>query len=302
MVLMSGSLIASFTASGGLCPGEERCVRARRGAQVKLQWSLSAPVDDLRLNGKALSPADTEAVVTAEVDTVHVLAAANASGAEEAQFFVDVVDPGELISAHVLLGAGDAAPGLAAAAATSAVGAPGTIHARLMSGGSPLAGTPYTVWLGDRQLTGTTGPDGVLQHADVPVGFYAVEAGGERGLVEAIAGAGPSVAWLGGGAGATTTAPAASGSGEDWDGEPHNGEVHAQLFLRGTLQPLANATYRVWVGDDDVSGRTDGQGILRESLPMGYYPIDVDGKRGFVTSAAPDNDERPAAVWLTARS
>ena len=62
----------------------------------------------------------------------------------------------------------------------------GTIYAKLMDWAevSPISNTPYTIFDVDgEELSGTTDSDGVLQHDDVPLGYYILSANDEETTV-----------------------------------------------------------------------------------------------------------------------
>lgn len=82
---------------------------------------------------------------------------------------------------------------------------PAVIHAQLVDRRSLTvrAETPYRIDLEGESLRGTTDPAGVLFHAGVPIGWFAIEVQGERSFVDSFIGSRadpPSRVWLDGGA------------------------------------------------------------------------------------------------------
>jgi len=204
--------IESFSAASRGTDATDGSLRIHPGDRVKLEWRISGEVDKLTVEGEVLSAKATSHEMSPSDDVMVTLRAANRYGATEAELFVDVIEPGEVISPHAVSRRKDfesAAPpsGTASAAGAAAQGpeapisedtqdtppaeeqpARGLIWALLVDDEDtgPLAEVSYRIDVGRQRLTGTTDGEGMLVHEDVEPGLYTIWVGEADGTVPAL--------------------------------------------------------------------------------------------------------------------
>ncbi|HEV8323880.1 MAG TPA: hypothetical protein VG389_19845 [Myxococcota bacterium] len=77
------------------------------------------------------------------------------------------------------------------------------------------------------------------------------------------------------------------------------GAIHVRVHGRRSLSPLGGKPYTLVLADEERTGETSADGVIRlAGVPIGFYPVDVEGRFGFVEARRLEGSEVPSAVWL----